>query len=55
MGEDRVTIRFASRRVSVTIYDPTIGTEPVRSLSGVESIEVALGDHPIVVAISNTN
>ena len=55
MGEDHVTIRFAARPQSVTIYDPTIGTEPTRHLNGVESIEVALGDHPIVVTISNTN
>jgi hypothetical protein len=55
LGEDHVTIRFAARRASATIFDPTIGTDPIRSLSNVESIEVALGDHPIVVTISNTD
>lgn len=53
LGEDHVTIRFASRRESVTIYDPTIGTDPIRSLSGVDAVEVALGDHPVIVTISN--
>jgi len=49
-GEDHVTIRHAAKRQSVTIYDPTIGVEPIRALTNVDVIEVVLGDHPIVVA-----
>jgi hypothetical protein len=52
-GEDHVTIRLAAKRQSATIYDPTIGIEPIRALTNVDVIEVVLGDHPIVVTISN--
>jgi hypothetical protein len=37
----------------VTVYDPTIGTEPVRTLGAVDSLRLTLGDHPLVIAIAS--
>jgi hypothetical protein len=50
-GQDRVIVRFGGRHPSVRIYDPTLGTEPVQTLAGVDSIDLTLSDHPIVVVI----
>ena len=51
-GQDRVTVRFGAL-TSVKIYDPTIGVEPVDTLTNVSSLELTLSDHPIVLAISS--
>jgi hypothetical protein len=50
-GQDRVTIHLGVRSEAVSIYDPTLGVEPVQRLTSVNSIELALSDHPIVIAI----
>src|SRR6185369_753312 len=51
-GQDRVTIRLGVTPASVRIYDPTIGVEPVQTLSNTSALELTLSDHPIVIAIS---
>ncbi|MDX8436966.1 glycosyl hydrolase [Mesorhizobium abyssinicae] len=51
-GQDHVTVQFGDTRASVTTYDPTIGVEPVQTLSNVRSLEITLSDHPIVIALS---
>jgi hypothetical protein len=52
-GQDRVTVQLGVTPASVRIYDPTIGIEPVRTPTNVSSFELALSDHPIVIAISS--
>jgi len=51
-GQDRVTVRLGLTPASVTIYDPTIGVEPVGTLDKISSLELTLSDHPVVIAIS---
>lgn len=51
-GQDRVTVQLGVMPASVRIYDPTIGIEPVQTPTNVSSLELALSDHPIVIAIS---
>jgi hypothetical protein len=51
-GEDRVTVRIGTTAASVALYDPTLGVEPTRTLTKVNSLELTLSDHPIVMAIS---
>ncbi len=46
-----MTVRFGVTQPSVTIYDPTIGVEPVQTPTNVSSIELTLSDHPVVIAI----
>ena len=50
-GEDHVMITLGVMYPSVKIYDPTIGTEPVQTLTSLSSLELTLSDHPIVIAI----
>lgn len=54
-GQDHVTINLGVTRPSVKIYDPTIGVEPVQRPTNVSSLELELGNHPIVIAISPSN
>jgi hypothetical protein len=35
----------------VRVYDPTVGTEPVRTLSNVESVTLSLSDHPLNISL----
>lgn len=51
-GEDRVTIRFGTTQAAAKIYDPTIGIDPVRTLTNFNSLDITLSDHPVIIAIS---
>ncbi len=45
-GSDDLTVRLGEAYPGVTIYDPTVGTMPVRSLDAATSLKLALSDHP---------
>jgi hypothetical protein len=51
-GSDDVTIRLGGTYPIVGVYDPTIGTEPVRSIGAVDSLKLTLSDHPLIVVIT---
>lgn len=51
-GEDPVRIRFGSSHPTVKIYDPTVGTEAVKALANVRSLDLTLGDHPLIVVLA---
>ena len=51
-GEDRIAIDFGQPPGSVTIFDPIVGTKPVRVLQHPRTVELAVGNHPWVIAIS---
>jgi hypothetical protein len=53
-GSDDVTVHLGSSFASVNVYDPTVGTSPVRNLRDVESVPLTLSDHPIVIEIPAT-
>jgi len=50
-GEDQVTVRFGAAQPSVKIYDPTIGTDAVKTQLNVSSLDLTLSDHPMVIVI----
>jgi hypothetical protein len=50
-GQDHVTVRLGAAHEQARIYDPTIGVEPVQTLTNVSSIDLTLSDHPVIVAI----
>jgi hypothetical protein len=52
-GQDRVTVRLGVTPAAIRIYDPTIGIEPVQTLANISSLDLTLGDHPLVLAISS--
>lgn len=55
IGKDEVVVRLADVASHVRIFDPTIGTEPVRVLNDTSSIELSVSDHPFVIDISSPN
>ena len=50
-GQDHVTVRFGAAHAMVNVYDPTVGTDPVKTQADVTSIELTLSDHPMVIAV----
>ena len=51
-GHDLVTIDFGSPCRTATVYDPTVGTEAVQTLTNVSSLKLVMDDHPVVITIS---
>ncbi|MBI3861582.1 MAG: glycosyl hydrolase [Planctomycetia bacterium] len=50
-GADDVTVHLAGTHPVVRTYDPTIGTEPIRLSNNIDSLNVTLSDHPLIIAI----
>ncbi len=50
-GEDKVTVRFGSEQPLVEVFDPTIGTDPIAAHRRVDSLELTLTDHPLVLLV----
>jgi hypothetical protein len=50
-GTTPVTVLLGKQQARVLVYDPTIGTMPVHSLTNAASIPLTLSDHPLVIAI----
>ena len=50
---DNLTVNLGKPHASGKIYDPTIGTAAVQTLTNVSSIPLTLSDHPQILAISN--
>jgi hypothetical protein len=50
-GADEVTVHLGRRYPAVKVYDPTIGTEPIRDAGRVDSLKLTLSDHPLILAI----
>ncbi len=51
-GADDVTVRLGGAHANVTVYDPTVGTEPVRPPGIVDTVRLTVSDHPLIVAIA---
>jgi hypothetical protein len=51
-GQDRVRVDLGVTSETVRLYDPTIGVGPTQTLTAVDSLELTLSDHPIIIAIS---
>lgn len=51
-GEDHITVHFGASQPGAKIFDPTAGTDPVKTLETVNSVDLTLSDHPLVIAIT---
>jgi hypothetical protein len=51
-GTDEVTVQFGDTYPNVKIYDPTIGTDPIKTSTAVDSLKLTLSDHPLILAIT---
>jgi hypothetical protein len=50
-GANHLTIQLGGTHASVKVFDPTAGTEPVQTLSDVDSLDITVSDHPLIIAI----
>ncbi len=50
-GSDDVTINLGAICTAVAVYDPTVGTAPMQTLTDAGSVSLTLSDHPMVVEI----
>jgi hypothetical protein len=50
-GTDEVTVSLGGRRAGVQVFDPTVGTEPVKTYAAAESVKLTLSDHPVVLIV----
>jgi hypothetical protein len=50
-GTNEVDVLFGRPTSTLTIYDPTIGTAPVRSLGQTRTVHLSLSDHPVVIQV----
>ncbi len=51
-GSDEVTVQLGGTYPTVKVYDPTIGTEPVKTTASVDSLKLTLSDHPLIIEFS---
>jgi hypothetical protein len=51
-GSDEITVNLGAKFPIVKIYDPTLGTDSVKTAAGVDSLKLTVSDHPLVIAIA---
>ena len=52
-GSNNVVITFGKSHETVNVYDVTVGTDPVQTYSGVDSVPLTMSDHAMIVEIVN--
>jgi hypothetical protein len=52
-GSDMLTVNLGGDSATVKVYDPTIGTTATRVLTNVNSIDLVLTDHPLILEFNN--
>jgi hypothetical protein len=52
-GNDSVTLDLGNRHTTVNVYDVTLGTSPMQTLSNVSSVPLVLSDHALIVEIAD--
>jgi hypothetical protein len=50
-GTSTVTVDLGGSHKHVTVYDPTVGTDPTQTLKDTKSLTLTLSDHPLIVAV----
>jgi hypothetical protein len=50
-GTDEVIVTLGRTVGTVTLYDPTVGTEPVRTLRDVDAVKLDLGTNAVIVEL----
>lgn len=52
-GTDDITVNLGGKCKKINIYDPTMGTDPVKKLTNRKSVKLSLSIHPVIVEIEN--
>ena len=50
-GTDNITVNLGKKYKKIKIYDPIIGTSPIRKIKNTDKINLSLSDHPVIVEI----
>jgi len=50
-GADHITVRFGKHQKQINVYDPVTGTSALKNHTNVNSIELELSDHPVILEI----
>jgi hypothetical protein len=50
-GLNNITVNLGAIYQSVNVYDPTVGTAPIQTLTGVSSVPLTVGDHAFIIEI----
>ncbi len=50
-GSDEVTLQLAQRVPQIRVFEPTVGTEPVRIARNLKSLVLTVSDHPVIVEL----
>jgi hypothetical protein len=50
-GSDEVTVDLGKQFAEVKVYNPTAGTEPIKTLAEVQSVKLSMSDHPYIIEL----
>ncbi|MGC8832933.1 MAG: glycosyl hydrolase [Armatimonadota bacterium] len=50
-GSDEVSVGLGRKFPLVRVYDPTIGTAPIKTLRSTDSLALTLSDHPLIIEL----
>jgi hypothetical protein len=50
-GADRIMVRFGKKIKQLDVYDPTTGTSPLSKHQKIDSLELEVSDHPVILKI----
>ncbi|WOJ89096.1 hypothetical protein RZS28_14990 [Methylocapsa polymorpha] len=50
-GSNNVTVSFGSTHSSVKVYDPTVGTTPIKTFANVGSVPLTMSDHAFILEV----
>ncbi|HLH81564.1 MAG TPA: glycosyl hydrolase [Chthonomonas sp.] len=54
-GTSTVNIQFKEKVPAMKIYDPTVGTDPIQTLTNVRNIQLTLSNHPVILEIPSAS
>ena len=50
-GADKIMVRFGTKIKRLDVYDPTLGITPIRKHQKINSLELEVSDHPVILEI----
>jgi hypothetical protein len=50
-GSNDITANFATPRALVKVYDPTVGTTPIKTYANVSSVPLTMSDHALILEV----
>jgi hypothetical protein len=50
-GANHITVNLGGTYASVRVYDTTVGTAPIQSLTDVSSVPLTVSDHALILEI----